>query len=307
MIYGNVQGRIHRLKVSAIITTHNRLPLLKRAIDSVFGQTYQNIECIVVSDNSVDGTVDYCRHLDGIHFIDIPASESKGGNYARNLGIKAAKGEFIAFLDDDDYWLPDKIERQMEVVQKMNCGFVYCGRKLEIVSSNGTVTFQDELPDIKNRGNMSKRVLYEICTTTSSILVSKDILNAVGLFDETLRFWQEYELCIRLAQITNFYFVPNTLIVYRVDVSDKGRLTNKYYEWWDAVDYIRKKHCKLYSKLSLFERRKSMLLVYKDAYGRAMNSGLEAEGKRIFKKVKLLSSPEIIRDKIKKLHNNYVP
>lgn len=87
--------------VTAIITTHNRLELLKRAIESVYAQTYKCIELIVVDEASMDGTGDYCKKLP-LQYIFIPKAESRGGNYARNLGIKAAKGEYVAFLDEDD-------------------------------------------------------------------------------------------------------------------------------------------------------------------------------------------------------------
>ena len=107
----NYYGMKQRL-VSAIITTHNRKDLLKRAIDSVFAQTYPNIELIVVDDASNDGTSEMCDD-NRINYIFIPKLESHGGNYARNLGIKASKGEYCAFLDDDDYWLPTKIEKQV--------------------------------------------------------------------------------------------------------------------------------------------------------------------------------------------------
>lgn len=93
--------------VSAIITTHNRLSLLKRAVESALSQTYKNIEVIVVDDASTDGTPEYCNELP-LRYIYIPKEESRGGNHARNLGILAAKGEYVAFLDDDDYWLPRK-------------------------------------------------------------------------------------------------------------------------------------------------------------------------------------------------------
>lgn len=285
--------------VSAIITTHNRINLLPRAIDSVLSQTYQFLECIVVSDNSTDGTVEYCNARKDIQFIDIQASESKGGNYARNRGILASKGEYVAFLDDDDFWLPGKIEQQIKVADEKHCGLVYCGRKLEHVAIDGGVSFQDDLPSAINSGNMAKRVLNVICTTTSSILLSREILDKVGLFDENLSFWQEYELCIRLAQETEFYFVPEALVVYRVDVSDKGRLTNKYEEWWGAVEYILHKHKGLYSKLSFNERRLAKLLIYRDAYGRSINCGLDKEGKMMLRRIKIYSFPEILRDKIR--------
>ena len=76
--------------VSAIITTHNRVELLKRAIDSVFSQTYKTVECIVVDDASEDGTREYCETQKNIKYIIISKEESKGGNYARNLGVKNA-------------------------------------------------------------------------------------------------------------------------------------------------------------------------------------------------------------------------
>lgn len=105
--------------VTAIITTHNRLELLKRAIESVMTQSYPNIELIIVDDHSTDGTDEYCKQLSisthNITYINIPREQSKGGNYARNLGIKNSHGVYIAFLDDDDIWLPEKINLQVQL------------------------------------------------------------------------------------------------------------------------------------------------------------------------------------------------
>ena len=84
--------------VSAIITTHNRCELLVRAIESVLSQTYSELECIVVDDASEDETPEVCKRYPVI-YIQIPKEESRGGNYARNLGIKASKGAYCAFLE----------------------------------------------------------------------------------------------------------------------------------------------------------------------------------------------------------------
>ena len=108
--------------VSAIITTHNRCDLLVRAIESVLSQTYREQECIVVDDASVDDTSEVCKRYPVI-YLQIPKEESRGGNYARNLGIKASKGKYCAFLDDDDYWLPTKIEKQVELIEKRKCEY----------------------------------------------------------------------------------------------------------------------------------------------------------------------------------------
>jgi glycosyltransferase involved in cell wall biosynthesis len=262
--------------VTAVITTHDRLQLLKRAIESVKNQTYPNIELIVVDDWSSDGTKEYCEYQD-FKYIYIPREESKGGNYARNLGIQNANGEYIAFLDDDDYWLPEKTTKQVQLLQDKQCDLVYCGRKLERLKHDGSIEYQDTLPNAGNSGDLSKVILQTIVTTTSAIVVSKKVLDEVGLFDESLKFWQEYELTIRLAQVTPFYFVNEPLLVYRIDLADKNRLTNKFYAWRQSVRYIYNKHKLLYSNLSLKEKIFARRTYWFDGYERAVKNGLRIQ------------------------------
>lgn len=255
--------------ISAIIATHNRIDLLPRAIDSVLSQTYKDIECIVVDDASTDGTENYCKGLDSVKYIRISQKESKGGNYARNLGIKAAKGEYIAFLDDDDVWYPTKIEKQVDAIEVKRCGVVYCSRDLEMVNpETNEIVIVESPTTILPDENFNRHILWQFVSTSSCILISKDLLYKVGLFDDTLRYWQDYELTIRLAQETIFYCVKEPLVLYRVDVNDKNRLTNKYGAWKEAVRYIRKKHLSLYSKLSTDEYAKYLFLVWQDAIWR---------------------------------------
>lgn len=274
--------------VSAIITTHNRKNLLCRAISSVFSQTYSPIELIVVDDHSDDETSTVCKDS-RITYIYIPKEESKGGNYARNLGVKASNGEYCAFLDDDDYWLPTKIEKQVAIIEKNDCELVHCGCRKEYVEQVGT-RYSEVLPHPLYSGDLSRRILYTICTTTSCILVKRKALFDIGLFDEDLKFWQEYELTIRLAQRKPFYFVDEALLVYRVDTQDKNRLTNKYYEWCKATKYIRQKHAVLYSKLNFKEQLKVKDLIWRDAVDRCKSSGLQ--GHYYF--YKFLTSPHAL-------------
>ncbi|MBO6127270.1 MAG: glycosyltransferase family 2 protein [Pseudobutyrivibrio sp.] len=259
--------------VSAIITTHNRKNLLKRAIKSVFYQTYANIELIVVDDSSDDGTLDVCKDS-RIKYIYIPKEESRGGNYARNIGIKAAKGDYCAFLDDDDYWLPTKIEKQVTLIECRDCELVHCGQRLEIVDNLKSIRNKDKFPRKAQGGNMSKRILFTIATTTSCILCKRSALLDVGMFDEGLKFWQEYELTIRLAQRKPFYYVDEPLTVYRIDTKDKGRLTNKFYDWKNAVQYVYNKHITIYNQLSFFERIAVKMRYLNDARLRSKGAGL---------------------------------
>lgn len=258
--------------VSAIITTHNRVDLLKRAVKSVYAQTYKDIELIVVDDCSTDGTKEYCE-AQSFRYIHIPKEESRGGNHARNLGVLAAKGYYVAFLDDDDAWLPEKIEKQVQLIESKDCELVHGGRRLELVDDD-SVRFVDTLPSPDHWGDMSRKILLTICTTTTNILAKRQVILDVGMFDESLKFWQEYELTIRLAQRKPFYFVNEPISVYRVDLRDKHRLTNKYYEWKDTVAQIHEKHRLLYSKLSFRERLHVRLLVCLDARMRCRTCGL---------------------------------
>lgn len=271
--------------VSAIIITHNRLPLLQRALTSVLDQTYNNLEIIVVDDGSSDGTEEWLNHIVAvqdpqitskkIRHIRISSQDSKGGNFARNIGIKSSTGEYIAFLDDDDYWLPEKTAKQINILSKSDHGVAYGKRITEVVSQDGSseLLFRDVAPSLQ--GDLSKIVLYKMITTSSFLMIKKEVLDKSGLFDENLKFWQDYELIVRLTQITNFYKIEEPVTVYRVNVHDRNKLTNKYFEWKDAVKYIRNKHKNLYSNLSFNERLRSKALVWNDACLRSRNAGLK--------------------------------
>lgn len=266
--------------VSAIITTHNRLDLLKKAVESVLQQTYINLELIIVDDNSSDGTEFWCQNLSEsskrkIKYVHIKESESRGGNYARNIGIKNAEGKYIAFLDDDDRWLPNKVTLQVDLIENRKCDLVYGGRFVEVVDSEGSPNYFKSKLNRTYQGDVSQKILTNIFTTTSLIMVRKQVFDKVGLFDENLKFWQEYELSIRIAQVSEFYYVDAPLIYYRVDHSDKQRLTNKYFGWKKAVCYIHDKHKNLYDKLSFNDKLASKALVWHDAYERCKSSRLK--------------------------------
>lgn len=261
--------------VSAVILTHNRKQLVMRAIDSVLSQTYPNMECIVVDDASADGTKELLSARKDIQYIYIPKEESKGGNYARNMGIKASKGEYVAFLDDDDCWLPTKIEKQVALIEEKGCDLVYCGMRPEYMHADGTITYVDWPPREDGQGDMSKKILSRIYLITSGIMARKSLLDKVGGFDDRVRYWQEYELSIRLAQYTEFYAVEECLYLYRIDEQDKNKLTNKFDAWKGSAQYIHKKHRALYQQLPLAAKIDASRLYNGEACNRAKKAGLK--------------------------------
>lgn len=186
--------------VSAIITTHNRIDLLKKAIHSVEIQSFRDMELIIVDDNSSDETQDYLQlyqsTLKKYTYIRIGENETKGGNYARNKGIISASGEYIAFLDDDDEWMVDKIEKQISFLRhNSSFGMVYCGRRVE---RNFKET-EDILQDSKFRGDLKEKCFIRIFCVTSMIMIKRDLALEVSMFDEEIKYWQKYDFCIRVS------------------------------------------------------------------------------------------------------------
>lgn len=260
--------------VSAIITTHNRPQLLECAIKSVLQQTFHNLECIVVDDASSDSTESIYKDDSRIIYVRIPSEESRGGNHARNVGVQHAKGEYVAFLDDDDIWLPQKIEKQLNLFQQNSKSVVFCGRIFKKISS-GKCEYQQLIPPEKFSGNISRLILCTYVTSTSCLMIPKSLFAQVGLFDENLIFWQEYELTIRLAQIAPFYFVPEPLVECLDESGNSQRISNKFINWKKNISYIRTKHAILYNGLSFKENWIYHATLSKDAFRRSLRSGIK--------------------------------
>ena len=268
-------------KVSAIITTCNRIEYLKKAIHSVYNQTYQNIEIIVVDDGSTDGTKEYCEKEKKIKYIYIPKSEHKNGNYARNLGIKNSSGEFIAFLDDDDEWMPTKIEKQMKIIlTNEDISVVYTGLKVEV--NDGEYYSYN---DIYKKKDYAKESLYSMIALSSTILARRNILYYIGLFDENLNYWQDTELMIRICQKYKISYVNEHLVLYRKNLKDKKRLTNNIDGFLEAVEYINKKFSKEINQLSPNEKKLRQQMIYLDIADRYAKLGMNKESRKYLLRV----------------------
>lgn len=260
------------MKVSAIITTKNRHELLEKAICSVLSQTEKDVECIVVDDASTDGTRELYENDSRVRYVRIEPEESHGGNYARNCGIAAATGEFVSFLDDDDEWLPTKVEKQLRLLEEHPGSVVFCGRQFKKVSPEGE-NIRTVLPPERYSGDISRLIRTTYVTSTSCLLFPRELLERIGNFDEKLTFWQEYELCIRLAQVAKFYFVPEALVVCLDEVGNKSRISNKVLNWKENTSYIREKHRALYDDLTFMENWAYHATLARDAFRRYMRAG----------------------------------
>lgn len=207
--------------VSIIIPTHNRSHLLVRALKSVFKQSYVNYEVIVVDDNSTDDTVKTIRKISDPRLQILLLEKPGGGSVARNSGIAVAKGKYIAFLDDDDEWFPDKIMRQLEVFQReKDIALVYTGA-IHTLQKNNKIA---KVVTPEKRGNVYFDLLKEnFIGTTSSIMVRRKALEQVGFFDPDLPACQDWDLCLRIAKYFPVDVVSDPLLRFYIH---KVRITH---------------------------------------------------------------------------------
>ncbi len=196
------------MQISVIIPTHNRAATLPRAIDSVLSQTHEADEVIVVDDGSDDGTVEMlARRYPQLGCLQQP---NRGVSSARNLGISQARNEWIALLDSDDVWLPEKLARQVEGLKK-NPSLRLCHTE-EIWIRNG-VRVNQMRKHAKQGGRIFKRCLPLCVISPSSVLLHRSLFETYGLFDPELPACEDYDLWLRLCAHEEVLFIEQPLIV----------------------------------------------------------------------------------------------
>ena len=195
------------MDISVIIPTYNRKNTLPRAVESVLNQTYKPTEIIVVDDGSTDGTKEWFSEMYPlVHYI---YQVNSGVSSARNTGINSARGDWIALLDSDDEWLPDKLEIQVKLLQN-NAELRFCHTN-EIWIRNG-VRINQMKKHQKYGGNIFKKCL-DICRISpSSSLFHTSVIKDVGLFDESLDVCEDYDLWLRITAKYPVLFLDQPLI-----------------------------------------------------------------------------------------------
>lgn len=203
-------------KVSVIIPTYKRSDMLKRAIDSVLAQSYDNIEIIVIDDNNPSTnfrqiTESRMQEYEGIkNVIYLKHEKNKNGSAARNTGIKASTGDFVTFLDDDDYYYKDKVSKEVEYLEKYaNFDAVYCWREDKFGKTCG-----------KYDGNLTELMLLnKFMPGTPTLMFRRKVFSEIGLFDENFMRHQEVEFLLRYFRTHSIGHVEYMGVF--VDVEDR--------------------------------------------------------------------------------------
>ena len=195
------------MNISVVIPTYNRKELLKRSIDSVINQTIKPSEIIIVDDGSNDGTEAMVKKkYDSLKLIQ---QKNKGASAARNSGIRASSGEWICFLDSDDEWKNDKLEKQIAAVaNNLDYKFFHSN---EIWIKNGKRINQKKKHK-KYGGDIFKKCLDMCRISPSSVLIEKNIFEEIGFFNENLVVCEDYELWLRICDKYEVFFIDEPLI-----------------------------------------------------------------------------------------------
>ncbi|XME01088.1 glycosyltransferase family 2 protein [Lachnospiraceae bacterium C1.1] len=235
-------------KVSCIITSYKREgKILRRALRSVLEQTWENIEVLVVDDNRGKGSEVYSEEImkitdeagDKVRYLK--SEEPRGAQAARNTGIKNATGEYVAFLDDDDEWMPEKIKKQVELMEKeTDAGLCYC--------DGFRVNDNTNPPTVKRRFNIGfkTRVSYKDMLSsdeigsTSQAMIRKKVFDEVGGFDLSFPARQDYEMWLRITKKYPAVGINEPLFKYHVGAN--GQVSKNWKKCIEGHELLYRKY-----------------------------------------------------------------
>ena len=197
--------------VSVIIPTFNRAVMLRRAVESVLNQTERDFELIIVDDGSTDGTSQYLKYLENVNSVQIlRLDRNYGVSKARNAGVNASAGEWIAFLDSDDFWHPDKLQIQLK----------WCGdnpqysilQTNEIWIRNGVRVNQPKTYK-KTCGDIFNESVERCMITPSSVIMKRSLFELSGGFDAKMRACEDYDLWLRITCKFHVGLEPKDMLI----------------------------------------------------------------------------------------------
>jgi len=232
--------------VSVIIPTYNRANRLSKAVNSVLSQTFSDLEVIVVDDYSTDNTTNKVQELiqQDQRVKYLRQEQNQGAPAARNRGIKQAQGKYIGLLDDDDQYLPEKIQEQVKIFEnsKKDIGLVYGGFKNIVLNSD----CEDRVKTPTIKGDIFKALLEKCFVGSPTVLIKKKCFEKVGYFDEKLQSCQDWDMWTRIAKefkadyaeqvVANYYFHSGEQITTNFDKKAQG--VNRIYAKHEK--YLRK-------------------------------------------------------------------
>jgi glycosyltransferase involved in cell wall biosynthesis len=243
--------------ISIIITNYNYANFIGDAIQSAINQDYLNKEIIVVDDGSNDNSIEIIGRY--IEHIELIQQKNGGVSSARNAGVAKSNGEFVAFLDADDYWMTTKISMQYQSLASSEADLSYC--RMRLVKPDGSFTFSEE----RRQGNFEK--IYSSFPgrtpfPPSSVLLTRSLITSVGEWDnELLNSAEDYDYFRRCSLRTKFVYVDSALVIHREhSQSLTSGPVEKYFEY--NLKAIQKMYADSNMELSFFAKKAGTFKFY---------------------------------------------
>lgn len=215
--------------ISVITPTFNRISTLKRAVDSVLDQTYRDWELIIIDDGSTDETWSYLNSLEHPQIV-IEQTQNRGVSAARNLAVSMSKGEWLSFLDSDDYWLPQKLQKQASFInENSNYQIVHTD---EVWIRNG-VRVNPMKKHAKSGGDLFEKCLPLCCISPSCVTLKRDLFLREGGFREDFPVCEDYDLWLKICAGHAVGYIEEKLVVKTGGHADQ--LSRKFH----SMDYYR--------------------------------------------------------------------
>lgn len=207
-------------KVSVIIPAYNAMPYLVQTVDSVFHQTFTDFEVLIVNDGSSDDTAGWAAQITDPRFKLI-SQPNQGAGAARNTGIKNAQGDYVAFLDADDFWEPSKLAKQVQRLdQKPEVGLVHTW----ITFANSDGSLGDLVVKTTGEGHIWDQVIiYNPLKCGSTAMVRLQCFEELGYFDQSLKYSEDWDMWIRIACRYAFSVIHEPLTHYRIHPFNKSK------------------------------------------------------------------------------------
>lgn len=210
--------------VSVVIPVFNAERYLAESVASALGQSRREIEVLIVDDGSTDGSRQIAQELAADPRVRLLSGVNGGPARARNLGIRESRGEFVAFLDADDLWLPHKLDRQIPLFSENPSPDVVYSQRLTVDADGRTVEgYRPPVPS----GRILDEMWVDNFICMSSAVVRREVFDRVGLLDETLRMSEDFDFWLRTALHCEFRGVEEPLVKYRVHGEQTSRRTEE--------------------------------------------------------------------------------
>ncbi len=234
-------------KVSIVIPTYKRSAILKRSLKSVLAQTFQNYEVLVVDDCSGDDSETVVKDFGDRRIRYLKHQTNKGGSAARNTGVREATGEYVAFLDSDDEWLPNKLEKQLALFSNIDESYcaVYTG--FICVAADGVAG--QKILRIHNGDVFNDLLVCNFMSTLSTLIVKREVLEKISGLDERLKSCQDWDLYLRISKVCKVACCEEYLVRYHIDKKDKARISNNRKSIVQGHELIREKFANDYETL----------------------------------------------------------